>query len=224
MLKLTLPPKSKYKVALDLKGLKFGFWKVLRRTKNRHNKSMWICRCRCGKEKAISGSSLKSGTTTKCGSCNISINRRKHGFCLKKSKPPEYHIWNSIKNRCLNPNIKQYKNYGGRGINICDRWRYSFYNFLVDMGPKPDKGYSIDRIDNNKGYYPENCRWATIKQQSNNRFSSIEFNGEKYSKKQLSKKLNKCRFFVSEKLKQGFSIEEIINMPSNPYKEYERKR
>lgn len=92
----------------------------------------------------------------------------KHGHSKRGRWSKIYRAWADIIQRCTNSNNKQWKNYGGRGIIICDRWLYSFTNFLKDMGKPPGSEYSIDRIDNNKGYYKENCQWATPKQQARN--------------------------------------------------------
>lgn len=89
-----------------------------------------------------------------------------------KKIPPAYYVWASMKDRCSNPNAKQYADYGGRGIKVCERWINSYENFYADMGPRPP-GYSIDRIDNNLGYEPDNCRWASKKTQQRNRRHAV---------------------------------------------------
>ena len=90
--------------------------------------------------------------------------RRRSSFC----KTPEYTCWNNLKQRCLNPQHAAYPNYGGRGITVCDAWRGSFRQFLADMGPRPSPAHSLDRIDNDRGYEPGNCRWTTIDVQRRN--------------------------------------------------------
>lgn len=108
------------------------------------------------------------------------------------SNTPEYRTWTAVITRCYNKNFIKYKNYGGRGIVMCDRWRSSFENFIEDMGPKPTPEHSLDRLDNNKGYYKDNCRWATPKEQSRNRRNNslFEFEGKTFSLSELAENYN----------------------------------
>lgn len=131
----------------------------------------WFCECICGTIKSIMYGNLQSGSVKSCGCLKselISNTNTTHGHTKKKNISPEFNSWNGMFYRCYNTNCDSYKYYGGRGITVCDRWLNSFKNFLEDMGFKPDKSYSIDRINNDLGYYKENCRWATKLEQSNN--------------------------------------------------------
>jgi len=123
----------------------------------------------------------------------------------------EYHIWEGIKGRCLNANNKDYYNYGERGIKVCLTWQDSFEVFLKDMGLRPSKLHSIDRIDNAKGYSKDNCKWATKKEQSRNKRSNITYMGE--CAVDASYRLGGCKNLIYERLKRGFTLEDAFTQP-----------
>jgi len=129
-------------------------------------------------------------------------------------KHPLYIIWAAMKYRCHSKTSKDFRHYGGRGISVCDRWLNSFPNFLADMGERPD-GMTLDRKDNGKGYYPDNCRWATQTEQMNNTRCNkfITHNGLTFTESQWSKKLGGSRKLVSGRIKRGWSEERAITEP-----------
>ena len=134
-----------------------------------------------------------------------------HGEGKAGEQTAEYRTWVSIKNRCNNPKYPWYYNYGGRGIKVCKEWKNDYIQFLKDMGRRPDK-YSIERIDNNGNYSPENCKWATKKEQMNNKRDNVVFNGE--TSDSASKRLGGCRYLVGARLKLGWSKEKSYNTPA----------
>lgn len=131
-----------------------------------------------------------------------------------QSNTPEYQSYHAMKKRCLNPNSNDYHRYGGRGITVCDRWLESFENFIADMGKKPDSDYSIGRIDNDKGYSPENCRWETAKEQMNNKSTNhvITFNGKTQTLTEWADELKMPFNMLRRRLKLGWSIEDAFTI------------
>lgn len=158
-------------------GAGFGRLTVLSyEGKNKHGHKLWYCQCTCGKTKIIPQTALNSGDSQSCGCLhqetslqNMARRIVKHQMC----STPEYKAWRSMKERCANPKHRQYKNYGARGITVCTRWKTSFENFYQDLGPRPGPTYSLDRKENNNGYYKKNCRWATSIVQNRNKRTNI---------------------------------------------------
>lgn len=155
---------------IDLTGIRFGRL-IVDGISHRNNRKviLWDCTCECGNKIKTYAPLLKSGNTKSCGCLQkeiVSNIKTKHA----KSRDPLNKIYRAMKDRCLNKNNERYSSYGGRGITICDRWlgEFGFENFISDMGDRPSPNHSIDRINNDDGYHPENCRWATKVTQSHN--------------------------------------------------------
>lgn len=193
---------------VDIKGEKFGKWTVIQENgKNRHGQLMWLCVCECGKESVVMGGDLRTGRSKSCGCWhkeNLKELKTTHGM----SNSSEFRAWADMLNRCNKKNIKSYKNYGGRGIKVCDRWLDSFENFYADMGPKPTSKHSLDRIDNDGDYTPKNCRWTTMKEQINNRRNSVKYKGETAS--DASIRLGGNRNLITSRIRLGWSLEKAF--------------
>lgn len=198
---------------IDLTGKKFTRLTVLSRAANNGKAIAWNCLCDCGSTKIAHGDNLKSGATKSCGCLQKELASRRsevllttHGLC----GTPTYRTWKSMKQRCLNPKTPNYKNYGGRGIGICKRW-LKFENFLADMGERP-AGKTIDRIDNDKNYCKENCKWATFKEQALNRRSSVRlaFKGKTLCITEWAEKLKVKPYILYNRLRRGWSIERTL--------------
>lgn len=166
------------KKRINLTGKHIGLWTVLYPSKKRtkHNGLMWVCRCDCGKIRAITSSALLAGHSNSCGCIHktlaAEINNKYHDNTCKTKL---YHIWTGIKDRCYNKNAPRYKNYGGRGIIICNEWKEEFLNFkfwALNNGYK--EGLTIERIDVNGNYCPENCKFIPKQQQAFNKQNTIK--------------------------------------------------
>lgn len=156
-------------------GTKWGLLTVIAKSNKRTSTYvLYECECDCGGKKLSTMTRLKSGRNISCGCKRFSglKNAIDASKTHEMSKTATYKTWQSMRQRCENPNSDQYPNYGGRGLSVCSRWS-KFENFLEDMGERP-KGKTIDRINSNDGYHPANCRWASNKTQSNNRRNSVK--------------------------------------------------
>jgi hypothetical protein len=173
--------------------------------------------CDCGTAKTCQLTEVVTGKLTHCGCltdrhhCNIS-----HGHTSRRKMSPEYYSWASMSTRCSNPKHSSYARYGGRGIQVCERWR-TFALFLEDMGPRGE-GESLDRIDNDKGYTRENCRWASREVQANNRSSNSihEYRGERHTLAELARKYGVAYNTLHSRLRLGWTLEAALEAKPRP--------
>lgn len=183
--------------------------------RNKQGHEMWVCTCNCGKIKTASIYSLKYGYTKSCGCLNDELRKQRsfrHGECKVGAMSKEYIVWSGMKGRCFYKKHKDFKHYGGRGITVCERWRDSYPNFLSDMGRCPES-MQLDRIDNSKGYYPDNCHWTTQKQNANNRRSSrmLTFKGKTMNVTMWAKELRVPAPTLFSRVYAGKPVERILS-------------
>ncbi len=187
---------------IDLTGKRFGKLLVMSFIERKNHHTYWRCQCDCGKTTTARSNDLKSGKRISCGCAHIT-----HGM----TNTPTWKSWQSMKARCYDKNHEYYKYYGGRGITVCDRWRESFENFLEDMRERPS-GMTLDRIDSNKEYFKENCKWSTTKEQNRNKRSNIllTYNNETKTLAQWAKELNMGYMKLWHRIKNGWPIERAL--------------
>lgn len=200
-------PASPRKIKI---GDRFGRWTVVEKTAGW---SMWLTRCDCGTERESQSGHLFGGNTLSCGCYRdelCSQRAKKHGGW----GTAEYRVWCGIKGRCHSADNKDFPRYGGRGIAVCDRWRYSFEAFIKDMGARPFSKATIERVDNDGNYSPDNCRWATRKEQTENRHTSriIVMDGERITVAEAARRLSIDRSTIRGRaINHGETRQDAVN-------------
>jgi hypothetical protein len=196
-------------------GTMFEHLTVIGPTRNAKGVAAYECRCTCGATAVVRGSDLRSGHNRSCGCMGVKLRAAAntvHGHAVRGSESPEYKSWKSVVQRCENPSDPRFASYGGRGVRMCARWRKSFDMFLKDMGQRPD-GCSLDRLDVDRGYGPNNCRWATRIEQANNTRRSVrfEFRGFSGTVRQLSEKFGVPHRVLKRRVAAGWGVELAID-------------
>lgn len=199
-------------------GFRFGKLVCLRPNDslNKDGRSLHFMACDCGDTCFALGAQLNGGKKKSCGCLQAEARRKsgstiKHGHNRKDNCSPTYKVWTSMLARCRNPLAPNYARYGGSGISVCESWS-SFESFLNDMGERPSLNHSIDRIDNNSGYQPGNCRWATWGEQARNRSSTVflEHDGRRMCLADWAREIGITRANMSARIKKTDNIEEIL--------------
>ena len=201
---------------IDLTGQRFGKWTVESRAENSiKGDARWNCICDCGTHRIVFGNSLRHGSSKSCGCFNPKRDaglHRTHNLCHH----PLYPVWNTMRQRCTNPDSKSYPRYGGRGIKVCEAWSSfkEFHDWAVSNGWQ--EGLTIDRIDNDGNYCPENCRWVDYNVQANNTSANrlITYKGKTQTEAQWAKELGMNKYTLSSRINlRGWSIEKAFETP-----------
>lgn len=179
-------------------------------------RQIWKFKCDCGKEVEVLAKQVRNGHNSSCGCYRREclVERSKANATHGMTNSPEYHCWLAMRKRCGDPEHKSYARYGGRGISVCERWQDSFENFYADMGPRPSLQHTIERNDNDAYYNPQNCRWATKKEQARNRRSTVNLsvNGETICLTEAAERLGLRVDTVWRRLnKHGWTVEQLFD-------------
>lgn len=193
---------------IDLTGQKFGKLTVLKRTENKGRYPAWLCRCDCGIERVFIGNNLRNGYTVSCGCTRRGKREITHGVSMVRLRG----IWRAVIGRCEHKQHPAYKYYGARGIKVCEDWKIekTFIQWALSSGY--DNSLTLDRIDNNKPYCPENCRWATMKEQGRNRRNNVFYDGKTIPEWAEISGIP-ANILYGRVLQYGWSIEKAISTP-----------
>lgn len=198
-------------------GRKFSKLTVIQRDidkpSGRHKPCYWICRCDCGNEISVITGDLKSGNTKSCG-CYKAERLSKLRTTHKKSRTKLYNVWNTMKSRCYNEKAEKYKDYGARGITVCDEWLHNFQAFYEwAMANGYEENLTIDRKDVNGNYEPSNCRWSTTKEQANNKRTNryITYNGETHTLAEWAEIRGITQSALRHRLARGWALDKALS-------------
>lgn len=206
---------------VDFSGRRFGRLVVGMYLGRKNHSSAWECLCDCGATVTATSTALRTGNLKSCGCYRrermaaLNLVHGARGGAARAVKPSEYKAWESMRSRCLNEADPGYSRYGGRGITVCERWQDSYEAFLEDMGPKPSARHSLDRIDFDGNYSPENCRWATWHEQARNRSNNrlVEYCGQVMPMVEAAESAGIPYKTVKSRLGHGWSIDDALARP-----------
>lgn len=201
--------------AVDITGQTFKYLTAIKPVGSGKGGVVWECRCKCGKTINATAKSLRRGNTKSCGCLNSErvIARNKAGATHGMTGTPTFTSWDSMIQRCTNPNHKAFEYYGGAGVKVCPAWLNDFSSFYKDMGERP-AGMTLERIDNDKGYEPGNCRWASPLEQANNRRNNISLTvgGVTDTLANWSRKTGIGQKTIMYRIKNGWSDEQALSV------------
>ncbi len=216
-------PTAKRVKRVSIVGQKFHrltVYALMGYIRTRQQISYWLCRCECGNWSVVARPKLQKGYIKSCGCYNLEqapLRSRTHGMRRTRT----YGIWVGMISRCHNLNDENYPNWGGRGIYVCDRWRYSFENFFADMGEPPAK-HSIDRTDNDGPYSPENCEWADKYRQARNtrRNHYLTAQGQTYCAAEWAVMTGISSMLILRRIRRGWNPDEALEFKERPPRNY----
>lgn len=193
----------------------FSRLRAIKPIEKKHGRWQWLCKCECGKEPIVGISQLINGDTKSCGCYkNDLVGNRSRTHGGSRNNIPGYYVWKNMKARCYNKNNDRYQQWGGRGIIVCSRWLNSFQNFITDMGVKPSKKHSIERVNNDGNYEPSNCKWVTNDEQAKNTriLLWVYYSGQKVKLRDVCNKLNINASYVTNRAwRKGVTTQESFN-------------